>query len=107
MCGKSFSTKDDMEAHVISSHKKKFEKEKLLRQQNLLLSKINQQRLHIFRTVSDLEKIEFKDKVKCSCKGFCRINHLKHRWTKLKSTSFIRSFNSIIQNESCEDLKCH
>ena len=99
LCSKCFHTNEDMETHVSTEHKQKIEKESLLKKQNELLLKINQQKVILFEKILTLKRSESDKSGKCNCRGTCKINHIKHRWIKPKSDKYLDRVNTVQQTD--------
>lgn len=86
MCELSFSSEDDVKSHVKKQHSNKKQSNKLHKEYDHLISKLNRQKLKIYDDLLKLKEREEKENKKCNCKGtFCGINHSRFRWMKSKS----------------------
>ena len=87
-CSKSFTSIDDMKRHRSAKHKDLLSKEYLLKKQIQLQSKIEEQKVNLFKSISQFNKNESTEMAKCMCRGNCRINHSKMRWVKFNCDLF-------------------
>ena len=94
-CGLTFQNEKELKVHKEEDHKMQFfQKIKELDRQ------ISCQRSSLISSLLKLKEKDFKSKQTCSCKGFCKITHLKHNYFKSKADELCEKMQKIsIKNE--------
>ena len=101
LCGRAFITKEDLQRHTAAKHKTNNTMSKLLKKQNLLQLKIDKQKNDILDKTFKIKQREILENSVCHCKGICRINHSKHRWTKSKASVFVTKMTAVLWKFNC------
>ena len=99
-CGKPFYTKDDLQRHIIAKHKLTISKEKALQKLDNIQVQLSQQRRIIFDKLLLLRDRELKIRAKCMCKGICKIQHFKYRWSKSDSDKYSKQVTKLSENST-------
>jgi hypothetical protein len=64
--------------------------------------KAQEQRTSLKESLHALQLKEELSKYGCTCRGFCRVTHSKHNWTKSKSEILLRELDSMETFVECE-----
>ena len=94
-CEKGFITQEDLIRHFKDVHEIKTEKRKLLlnRLENLE-KEVSNEKIQLLASIYKLKRKETSESQKCRCKGFCRIHHNKHNFTKSRSDELLKKFQT-------------
>ena len=95
-----FYSKDDLQRHKIAKNKVNVCIEMVLKQQNDLQMKICQQRIVIYDKILKIQKQEMEKRAICKCKGPCKIDHLKYRWSQSKSDNLLKQVSKVNKNKA-------
>ena len=89
-CGLTFQNKKKLNVHKQEKHKMQ-----ILQKVEELQRQILCQRSSLTSSLLKLKEKEFKSRQSCSCKGFCKITHLKHNYFKSKADELCDRMNKI------------
>ena len=81
----------------------------LLNKQDILMSKLNSQKIRVMESIYKLKQDEAQLKTKSYCKGLCKISHYKFRWIKSKADVYFETFSKLesFDNQIFSCLKCY
>ena len=83
---------------------KKAENRRILQERLVTLQKqVSNQKIKLSTSIFILKKKELQKNNICICRGFCRIHHDKHNYTKSKSDELLRTFNTFHTEEKFEE----
>ena len=111
-CEKHFKTNHSMQQHINSKHVLISNEIEVLRKEASLILNISEQRKKLHKTLYRMKQKEITMGSKCLCKGYCKINHSKHRYIQSKADKIFNKFASIIitdteKSQSDIEHKCH
>ena len=102
-CGKSFDMRSEMNLHIENVHEKVNDKKLWTAKLTEMEIKICGQKVEISSGIFRLKEKELNLNKICRCRGFCRINHQKHSWSKSRSTNL---FGKMLNLNANQVTKC-
>ena len=107
-CGKSFDKRSDMKTHIEILH----EKTHPVNEKNLWKAKLKETEIQIYEQKLELSSGLFSLKEKeinlnkiCRCRGFCRIRHEEHNWTKSKASEIYEALQKLAEPKATGAIK--
>ena len=88
-CEKNLKVKQSLKEHLIKEHSSKSQRNDLQKKINELTNRVTGQRIKLHGDLFNLKQKELMKKGSCKCQGkFCKINHMRFRWTMSRADCF-------------------
>ena len=100
-CGNFLNSSKELKIHIDTDHKQVFYKQSL----RILEIDLSKQRTKVTSSSLKLRGKEILDNERCSCIGFCLINHRKHNFYKSKAKDILDHLANVQEAVTMVDSK--
>ena len=102
-CGKFFNSSKELKIHIDTDHKQNVVRSFLQTKLRILEIDLSKQRTKLTSSLLKLREKEILDNERCSCIGFCHINHRKHNFYKSKAKDVLDHLAKVQAAETMVD----
>ena len=102
-CGKFFNSSKELKIHIDTDHKQNVVRSFLQTKLRILEIDLSNQRTKLTSSLLKLREKEILDNERCSCIGFCHINHRKHNFYKSKAKDVLDHLAKVQAAETMVD----
>ena len=102
-CGKFFNSRKELKIHIDTDHKQNVVRSFLQTKLRILEINLSKQRTKLTSSLLKLREKEILDNERCSCIGFCHINHRKHNFYKSKAKDVLDHLAKVQAAETMVD----